>query len=84
MIGHNTERHTKTDDALDAIYAFCDVLMHAQSFPVLDSMCRSWPIVPSVDGNLDQTLGLLTATAPVKSKLPWEAYGNENGLFDGL
>ena len=81
------------DEVLDAIYAFCDVLMHEQNMAVLDSVCGAWPIDDGIETNLDQILGVLTATSPVKSRLPSRdtllkrarlVYGNDGGLFDGL
>jgi hypothetical protein len=81
------------DEVLDAIYTFCDVLMHEQNIAVLDSVCGSWPIDDAIETNLDQVLGVLTATLPIKSRLPSRdvllkrarlVYGNDSGLFDGL
>ena len=81
------------EEVLDAIYAFCDVLMHEQNMAVLDSVCRSWPIDDSIETNLNQVLGVLTATLPVRSRLPSRdvmlkrarlVYGNDGGMFDGL
>jgi hypothetical protein len=81
------------DEVLDAIYSFCDVLMHEQNMAVLDAVCMSWPIDDGIETNLNQVLGVLTATLPVRSRLPSRdvmlkrarlVYGNDGGMFDGL
>ena len=82
------------DRNIDVINEFCDLLIDDGNMAVLDSICRAWPVGHTKsEAGLNDLLSVLTATLPVRSRLPSRnvmlkraefVYGNENGLFDGL
>jgi hypothetical protein len=57
---------------LRALYDCVEVFMATNNLEVLDAMCAAWIFdETNKEGNdIDRTLGLFTATLPVRSKLP--------------
>jgi hypothetical protein len=75
-------------DKLDDIYEACDTLMKTDNIALLDFLCEKWDIE-----DVTLTIGVLSATLPVKDKLPErdkllqrakEKFGDDGELWRGL